>query len=125
VVEQRRPKGARGGIATFFRTQFKVEASGGNEYGQLTKLVLPNSQRINVVNVYIPPTSSLALRDITEAQATTLLAEVMDLVQPQLTTLVCGDFNARVGTRVPLLDHTHPTRTVFDTHVCSRANWFI
>ena len=54
----------------------------GNEYGLLTKLVLPNSQRINVVNVYIPPTSSLTCRDITEAQATTLLSDVMDSMQP-------------------------------------------
>jgi hypothetical protein len=54
-----------------------------------------------------------------------MLAEVMDEMQPQLTTIVCGDFNARVGTRVPLLDHTHPTRTVQDLHVCTRAPWFI
>jgi hypothetical protein len=75
--------------------------------------------------VYLPPTSSLTRRGITEAQATTMLAEVMDEMQPQLTTIVCGDFNARVGTRVPLLDHTHPTRTVQDLHVCTRAPWFI
>lgn len=78
VVEARRSQGARGGIATFFRQQFQLEASIGNEYGQLTKLILPNSQRINVVNVYLPPTSSLTRRGIAEAQATTMLAEVMD-----------------------------------------------
>jgi endonuclease/exonuclease/phosphatase family metal-dependent hydrolase len=97
----------------------------GNEYGLLTKLVLPNSQRINVVNVYLPPTSSLARRAIAEAHATASLAEVMDCTQPQLTTLVCGDFNARVGKRIPLLDHAHPTRTTFDKHICTRANWLI
>jgi len=78
-----------------------------------------------VVNVYLPPTSSLARRNIAEAQATSLLAGVMDNLQPQLTTLVCGDFNARVGQRIPLLDHIHPTRTALDTYICNRATWFL
>jgi hypothetical protein len=46
-------------------------------------------------------------------------------LQPQLTTMVCGDFNARVGSHTPILDHDHPPRTVNDTHVCPRASWFI
>jgi hypothetical protein len=46
-------------------------------------------------------------------------------MQLQLTTMVCGDFNARVGSRIPSLDHAHPPRTVTDTHVCPRASWFI
>jgi hypothetical protein len=78
-----------------------------------------------VVNVYLPPTSSLTRRGIAEAQATTLLAEVMDKLQPQLTTIICGDFNVRIGTRIPFLDHTHPPRIVEDLHVCARAPWFI
>jgi hypothetical protein len=40
----------------------------GNEYGLYTRLVLPTSQRINVVNVYLPPTSSLLRRDIAESR---------------------------------------------------------
>jgi hypothetical protein len=39
----------------------------GNEYGLYTRLVLPTSQRLNVVNVYLPPTSSLLRRDIAES----------------------------------------------------------
>jgi Endonuclease-reverse transcriptase len=50
----------------------------GNEYGLFLKITLPNSQRINVVNVYLPPTTSLKRRDITEAQATSLLEDIMD-----------------------------------------------
>jgi exonuclease III len=43
VVEQRRPTGSRGGIATYIRLAFQIEASVGNEYGMLTKIVLPTS----------------------------------------------------------------------------------
>jgi hypothetical protein len=46
-------------------------------------------------------------------------------MQPQLTTMVCGDFNARISSRVPCLDPKHPTRIATDPHVCPRAPWFI
>jgi hypothetical protein len=48
----------------------------------LTKLILPTSERINVVNVYLPPTSSLARRDITEQAATAKLELVLENLQP-------------------------------------------
>ena len=125
VVEQRRQTGAHGGLATYYRTSLKLESTTGNEYGLLTKLILPTSQRVNIMNVYMPPTSSLLRRGIAESQAKELLEEVLSRMQPQLTTMVCGDFNARVGSRIPLLDYAHPPRTVTDTHVCPRASWFI
>jgi hypothetical protein len=34
------------------------------------KIALPNSQRINVINIYLPPPSSLAKRKIPETEAT-------------------------------------------------------
>jgi hypothetical protein len=54
----------------------------GNEYGLYTRLVLPTSQRINVTNVYIPPTSSLLRRNITEEQAVTAVDQVLEELQP-------------------------------------------
>jgi exonuclease III len=69
VVEQRRIQGTRGGLATYFRQSLRLEFTTGNEYGLYTRLVLPTSQRVNVTNVYLPPTSSLLRRDITEDQA--------------------------------------------------------
>jgi exonuclease III len=125
LLEQRRPTGARGGIATYIRTALKVEATTGNEYCLHTKLILPNSQRINIANVYIPPTSSLARRDITESHATAQVESILELLQPQLTTIVCGDFNARIGTKIPSCEIDHPPRTTYDSHVCPRATWFI
>lgn len=125
VIEQRRPQSSHGGLATYYRQSLKLESSQGNEYGLHTKLILPTSERINIINVYLPPTSSLARRDITEANATAQLEAVLEKVQPQLKTVICGDFNARIGTRTPLLDHPHPPRTVTDTHICPRATWFL
>jgi exonuclease III len=125
VVEQRRTQGAHGGLATYYRQSLKLETTQGNEYGLSTKLILPTSQRINIINVYIPPTSSLARRDITEAQATAQVELVLEKIQPQHTTLICGDFNARIGTRTPLLNNDHPPRIANDTHICPRANWFV
>jgi Endonuclease/Exonuclease/phosphatase family. len=49
----------------------------------------------------------------------------MEQIQPQHATFVCGDFNARIKTSTPLLDHTHPPRIATDTHMCTRAPWLI
>lgn len=37
-----------------------------NEYATRVLLTLPNSERVNVVNVYLPPAPSLARRHISE-----------------------------------------------------------
>jgi exonuclease III len=78
ITEERRNKGNRGGIAIYTKKQIAIEQALGNEYGLFLKITLPNSQRINVVNVYLPPTASLKRRDITEAQATSLLEDIID-----------------------------------------------
>jgi hypothetical protein len=67
---------------------------------------------VNVANVYLPPTSSLAKRDITEAHATSEIEHVLEHLQPQLLTIVCGDMNARIGTLLPKLDISHQHRDV-------------
>jgi exonuclease III len=82
VVEQRRANGTRGGLATYYRNALRLEYSTGNEYGLYTRLISPTSQRVNIINVYLPPLSSLLRRNITEAQATTQLEEVMEQLQP-------------------------------------------
>jgi hypothetical protein len=64
----------------------------GNEYCLAIKIRLPNSQRVNIANVYLPPTSSLAKRGIAEAHATAQLELALEGIQPQLLTIICGDF---------------------------------
>lgn len=78
LLEQWRPTGARGGIATYVRKALQVESYSGNEYCLQVKRILPNSQRVNLVNVYLPPTSSLTKRGITEVHATTLVESVLE-----------------------------------------------
>jgi hypothetical protein len=70
LIESRRSEGTRGGIATYIRKPLQVENTQTNEYGILVKLLLPNSTRINIFNIYIPPASSLRKRNITEQTAT-------------------------------------------------------
>jgi endonuclease/exonuclease/phosphatase family metal-dependent hydrolase len=125
IIEERRKTGNRGGIAIYIKKQLTIEQTLGNEYGLYVKLMLPNSQRINIVNIYLPPAQSLKRRAITEAQATAHIEDIIDQTQPQLTTIVCGDFNARTGSQTPKLDTTHPPRTVSDPHICPRAKWLL
>lgn len=124
-MEQRRADSTRGGLATYVRKPLQIESSSGNEYGLHTKIILPNSQRINVINTYIPPATSLKKRHILESDATTKLENVLDIIQPQITTIICGDFNARIGSKIPNLETEHPPRQSLDKHICPRAPWLL
>ena len=55
LIESRRPGNTRGGLITYIRKPLKIETSAVNEYGILTKIILPNSKRINIINIYLPP----------------------------------------------------------------------
>jgi hypothetical protein len=125
VLEQRCPQGMHGGLATYYRQSLQLESTQGNEYGLHTKLILPTSERISIVNAYLLPTSLLARCNITEAHTSTQLELVLELVQPQLTMVICGNFNTRIGTRISALDHPHPPCHATDTHVCPHATWFL
>jgi len=72
------------------------------------KIILPNSERINIINKYLPPTSSLTKRNIPEEQATGEIEYLLESIQPQLTTILCGDLNTRIGNRIPNIDEGHP-----------------
>lgn len=125
LLEQRRPVGTRGGLANYVRNFLHIEATAGKEYCLWLKLRLPNSQCVNILNVYLPPTSSLGKCNITKAHATAQLELVLEHIQPQLLTILCGNFNARIGTLIPTLEVTQPPRTTSDLHVCPRAKWLL
>jgi hypothetical protein len=55
LIESRRSGCTRGGLAMYIRKPLKIESTQCNEYGIFTKLLLPNSTRINILNIYIPP----------------------------------------------------------------------
>lgn len=117
--------GTRGGLTTYVRNSLHIESTTGNEYCLVDKLCLPNSQHVNVANVYLPPTLSLAKHDITEAHATAQLEHALEQTQPQLLAILCGNFNTRISTLIPTLEIAQLPRTACYTHVCSRAKWFL
>ena len=83
VVEQRHEIGTHGGLATYYRQSLQLENTKGNKYGLYTKLILPTSELANIINIYLPPISSLARRHITETEATDKLELVLEGLQPQ------------------------------------------
>jgi hypothetical protein len=103
----------------------KIEQVKGNEYGISTKIILPNSERINIINIYLPPTSSLTKQNIPEEQATGEVEDLLDSIQPQLTTILCGDLNTRIGNQIPNIDEGHPERRSEDKYICKRAPWLL
>ena len=125
IIEERRKDSTRGGIAIYVRNKLTVTWTKSNEYCILAKITLPNSRRINIANIYLPPTSSLKRRQITDEQATTAIEDIIDHHQPQLTTVLCGDFNARIGNNVTEMDPPHPPRSSSDQYICPRAKWFL
>jgi exonuclease III len=62
LIEERRDKGHRGGIAVYVRTQLHIEVTKANEYAIYTRIMLPDSMRFNLVTTYIPPATSLVRR---------------------------------------------------------------
>jgi hypothetical protein len=69
--------------------------------------------------------TSLKRRNIPEQEATEHITNTLDQLQPQLKTIICGDFNTRIGDRKPTIEDDHPDRTTADTYICTRAPWFI
>jgi hypothetical protein len=46
-----------------------MEHTQSNEYAIYTRLVLPDSSRLNLITAYLPPATSLVKRNIPEEQA--------------------------------------------------------
>ena len=63
--EQRRA-GNRGGIAILVREGLAVHRVVGNEYAQFVELRPPQGELLTVANVYLPPTTNLGRRRLTE-----------------------------------------------------------
>ena len=79
----------------------RVEDIEGNEFVQWVRLSLPDGSILNVLNVYLPPIQALAKRGVQEEAARAAVEEVLARVPPQHRTLVCGDFNTRLGNLAP------------------------
>jgi hypothetical protein len=78
------------------------------------------SQRVEIQLVRNRPDSVVLLH-----QQSTSLEDIINKAQPQLMTIICGDFNSRIGSSSPKLDMEHPKRTSTDKVVCQRAPWLL
>ena len=90
----------------------------GNEYAQLLGVQLPDSSRLWVANLYIPPEGSLRKRKVKEAEAREHAQAILEEIPPQDEALVVGDLNARVGSMSPEVKGESIPRTAMDAHVC-------
>ncbi len=123
--EQRRT-GNRGGIAILVKDGIAVHRVVGNEYAQFVELRPPQGDMLTVANVYLPPTTNLGRRNLTEAVVREQCIDVLSRVHLESQLLLAGDFNARTGTLVPRLEGTtHPPRVACDAVVCPRGSWLI
>jgi hypothetical protein len=82
-------------------------------------------EHVWVGNAYLPPTQCLAKRGIAEADARESLENILFEIPTSSRAVVCGDFNARIGTLSPDIDGVKLDRNTVDLVVCKRAQWFV
>ena len=125
VYEERREKGIRGGIALLVRKGIKVTKYVGNEYAQGVGIQVQGGDTIWVGNVYLPPTESMLKRGKDEEVARELIEDVTGSIPPNSQSVMCGDWNARIGELYPKIGEMCIPRKSLDQRVGSRAPWVI
>ena len=80
-------------------TDFSAAATNAAEYA--TDMALAVKAGIVLLYVYLPPASSLAKRGIEEDRAREAVTSILTHIPPQMSTIVCGDFNTRIGILAP------------------------
>jgi exonuclease III len=125
VFEQRRTRGNRGGIAVLVRKGIRVQQTLGNEFAQAVRLQLPTGNAYWVCNVYMPPTQNLSRRGVAEEIARAGVQDLLADVHFDTPAVVCGDFNARIGSMAPTVGGVQLTRASLDTHVSNRGQWLV
>ena len=101
VLEERRATDRRGGIAILVKQGLKVLKYVGNEYAQGIDIQGHGGEHIWVGNVYLPPATNLQTRGIDEDSARTKIEDIIGSIPPHHRSVMCGDWNARVGTLQP------------------------
>jgi exonuclease III len=125
VYEERRAKGIRGGIALLVRKGIKVIKYVGNEYAQGVEIQVQGGDTVWVGNVYLPPTESMLKRDKNEEVARELIEDVTGSIPQNSQSVMCGDWNARIGELYPKIGETCIPRRSLDQRTGSRAPWVI
>lgn len=73
----------------------------------------------------MPPTYNLRRRGVDEDSARVGLLDALSEVPHNAKLAVCGDFNARVGTRAPMVSDVQLPRVSADVQVCRRGKWLV
>ena len=76
-------------------------------------------------NIYLPPVTNLQTRGIDEEVARNNIEDILGNIPPHSRSVLCGDWNTRVGTLHPKLGETAITRLSEDATVNMRAKWVI
>jgi exonuclease III len=97
VFEERRAKGIRGGIAILVRKGIKIVKYVGNEYAQGVCIQVQGGDTIWVGNVYLPPVENMLKRGTDEDIARDLIEDVTGSIPQNSQSVMCGDWNARIG----------------------------
>ena len=125
VLEQRRQKGRRGGIAIIVRNSLPILAYQGNEYAQFVHVGLPDGEKAVIKNVYLPPYESLRRRKIQEVDAKTAVQGILTATPAAKFVITCGDFNTRIADRAPTIADVTLKRRSLDPTVNNRATWML
>ena len=125
VHEERRTKGKRGGIAILIRKGVKVLKYMGNEYAQGVCIQVQGGDTIWVGNVYLPPIENMLRRGMDEDLARDLIEDITGAIPAHSQSIMCGDWNTRIGQLYPKIGDTDIQRVSLDPIISSRAPWVI
>jgi hypothetical protein len=78
-----------------------------------------------VGNVYLPPTENMLKRGMDEDLAHDLIEDITGSIPQHSKSIICGDWNTRIGNLYPKIDEKDIPRVSLDPIVSTRAPWLI
>ena len=97
----------------------------GNEYAQGVELQGYGGELLWIGNVYMPPATNLQTRGIDEENVKNDIEDIIGAIPLHARSVMCGDWNARIGERYPTLGETCIPRRSLDQRIGARAPWVI
>lgn len=103
----------------------KVRRYVGNEYAQIVGIQGYGGELVWVGNVYLPPATNIQTRGIDDEVARNDIEDIFGNIPPHARSVLCGDWNTRVGSLHPKISDTEIKRISDDDIVSPRAQWII
>jgi hypothetical protein len=75
--------------------------------------------------VYLPPVQNLQKRGINEDVARSYVEDILSHIPSNGNTVICGDWNTRIGELAPQIGDEVATRKSMDKITNARAPWLI